>query len=204
MLTLTQKHIIPIVAFTAIGNIEKLKTALNQSLDAGLTINEAKEVLVQTYAYAGFPRSINGLVALMDVVKQRQALSKHDVVGKDVTPLHDDRTMLAIGTEIQTKLVGQPVTGPLYAFAPAIDQFLKSHLFGDIFVRDILDYPTREVATIAILATLNGAEAQLSAHYQIGRNSGLSTQDLHEIVDVLHQAVSAEIGNRAEQVLQKL
>ena len=178
MLTLTQKHIIPIAAFTAIGNIEKLKTALNQSLDAGLTINEAKEVLVQTYAYAGFPRSINGLVALMDVVKQRQALSKHDVVGKEVTPLHDDRTMLAIGTEIQTKLVGQPLTGPLYAFAPAIDQFLKSHLFGDIFVRDILDYP-------------------------IGRNSGLSTQDLHEIVDVLHQEVSAEIGNRAEQVLQK-
>ena len=202
MLTLTQKHIIPIAAFTAIGNIEKLKTALNQSLDAGLTINEAKEV--QTYAYAGFPRSINGLVALMDVVKQRQALSKHDVVGKDVTPLHDDRTMLAIGTEIQTKLVGQPVTGPLYAFAPAIDQFLKSHLFGDIFVRDILDYPTREVATIAILATLNGAEAQLSAHFQIGRNSGLSTQDLHEIVDVLRQQVNAEIGNRAEQVLQKL
>ena len=56
-----QKGIVTIAAFTASGDLEKLKTALNEGLDAGLTVNEIKEVLVQMYAYAGFPRSLNGI-----------------------------------------------------------------------------------------------------------------------------------------------
>jgi alkylhydroperoxidase/carboxymuconolactone decarboxylase family protein YurZ len=44
------------------------------------------------------------------------------------------------------------VKGEVYEFAPAIDQFLKEHLFGDIFGRDILDYETRKIATIAALS----------------------------------------------------
>jgi 4-carboxymuconolactone decarboxylase len=32
-----------------------------------LTVNEIKEILVQMYAYAGFPRSLNGINAFMAV-----------------------------------------------------------------------------------------------------------------------------------------
>jgi 4-carboxymuconolactone decarboxylase len=45
-----QKAIVPIAAFTAKGDLDKLKTALNEGLDAGLTVNEIKEILVQMYA----------------------------------------------------------------------------------------------------------------------------------------------------------
>ena len=40
-----QQSIIAISSFTANGNLEKLKGALNEGLDAGLTVNEIKEVL---------------------------------------------------------------------------------------------------------------------------------------------------------------
>ena len=50
-----QQSIVTIAAFTANGDLQKLKTALNEGLDAGLTVNEIKEILVQMYAYAGFP-----------------------------------------------------------------------------------------------------------------------------------------------------
>jgi 4-carboxymuconolactone decarboxylase len=56
-----QQGIVTISAFTANGDPEKLKTALNEGLDAGLTVNEIKEVLVQLYACAGFPRSLNAI-----------------------------------------------------------------------------------------------------------------------------------------------
>jgi len=49
-----QQGIIPIAAFTANGDLEKLKVALNEGLAAGLTVNEIKEILVQMYAYTGF------------------------------------------------------------------------------------------------------------------------------------------------------
>jgi len=54
-----QHGIVAISAFTANGDQEKLKTALNEGLNAGLSVNEIKEILVQLYAYAGFPRSLN-------------------------------------------------------------------------------------------------------------------------------------------------
>ncbi|MEZ4579873.1 MAG: carboxymuconolactone decarboxylase family protein [Desulfobacterales bacterium] len=55
-LTPGQKCIIPIAAFTADGDLDRLKPTLNQGLDGGLTVNEIKEVIVHLYAYAGFPR----------------------------------------------------------------------------------------------------------------------------------------------------
>lgn len=202
MLTDTQKALVPIAAFSAEGAITQLKEALNNGLDQKVTINAIKEVLVQTYAYAGFPRSLNALSALMEVVKERKSTGKNDEVGKDLSPVHTDKSMLEIGTEIQTKLVGKPVTGPLFDFAPAIDRFLKSHLFGDIFVRDNLDYKTREVATIAMLAALQGAQSQLQSHYQMGMNTGLEKEDLKEIVAILKTKVRPEIGKLAAEVLE--
>ena len=56
-LSAKQQSIVTIAAFTANGDLQKLKTALNEGLDAGLTVNEIKEVLVQMYAYCGFPRA---------------------------------------------------------------------------------------------------------------------------------------------------
>jgi alkylhydroperoxidase/carboxymuconolactone decarboxylase family protein YurZ len=46
-----QQSIVSIAALTAVGDLEHLKTELNTGLDAELTINEIKEVLVQLYAY---------------------------------------------------------------------------------------------------------------------------------------------------------
>lgn len=203
MLTVSQKALVPIAAFAAEGEIDQLKDALNDGLDQKVTINAIKEVLVQTYAYAGFPRSLNALSALMEVVKERKTAGKNDEVGKAASPVPADESMLEIGTKIQTKLVGKPVSGPLFEFAPAIDRFLKSHLFGDIFVRDNLDYKTREVATIAMLSALEGAQSQLQSHYQMGMNAGLEREDLHEIVAILKAKVSPQIGKRAGEVLEK-
>ncbi|UXM95096.1 carboxymuconolactone decarboxylase family protein [Bartonella sp. HY329] len=204
MLSQLQQMIVPIAAFTAKGDIAALKTALDEALDNGVTINEAKEVIIQTYAYAGFPRSLNGLNALQDVLAVRKSAGKNDELGRDISPIAPYQSTLEIGTKIQTEVVGQPVAGGVYDFAPAIDQFLKSHLFGDIFARDILDYPTREVATIAILATIPGLEAQLQGHYNIGMNTGLSKEQLHQIVNILNANVGSDEGERAQTVLIKV
>ncbi len=49
VLTARQEKIVTIAAFTAKGDLPQLKNALNEGLDAGLTVNEIKEVLVQFY-----------------------------------------------------------------------------------------------------------------------------------------------------------
>ncbi|MBP3686877.1 MAG: carboxymuconolactone decarboxylase family protein [Alphaproteobacteria bacterium] len=49
-----QKSIAEAAAYAARGNQAGLKQALSKGLDNGVSVNEFKEILVQTYAYCGF------------------------------------------------------------------------------------------------------------------------------------------------------
>jgi 4-carboxymuconolactone decarboxylase len=137
-----QRAIVPIAAFAASGNISKLGAALEDGLSGKLSVNEIKEVLVQVYAYAGFPRSLNALSEFMRVMNSRSGRGIEDQTGMEPTQTSMP-SPVEVGTRNQTELVGAPVTGPLFDFAPAIDRFLKAHLFGDIFMRDNLDWQSR-------------------------------------------------------------
>jgi alkylhydroperoxidase/carboxymuconolactone decarboxylase family protein YurZ/quercetin dioxygenase-like cupin family protein len=199
-----QRAIIPIAAFTANGDLSKLKSSLNEGLDAGLTINEIKEILVQLYAYAGFPRSLNGINTFMAVLDERGKKGIKDEMGREASPMPTDKNSLAYGTENQTKLVGQPVTGALFDFVPAIDRFLKAHLFGDIFQRDVLTWQDRELATVAALATIEGVNSQLQVHLVIGMHNGLTPEQLREFVNVLRARCGTNIADNAGDVLDQV
>jgi alkylhydroperoxidase/carboxymuconolactone decarboxylase family protein YurZ len=72
VLNAKQESIVAIAAFTAMGDLNKLKVALSLGLDACLTVNEIKEILFPMYAYTGFPRSRNCFGAFMSVMEERQ------------------------------------------------------------------------------------------------------------------------------------
>ena len=199
-----QQAIAAIAAFTAAGQLPQLREALTDGLGAGLTVSEINEILVQMYAYAGFPRSLNGIGAFMALVEERRAQGISDPAGRQPSPLPDGTDILQLGTDNQTRLAGTPVTGALFTFAPAIDQFLKAHLFGDIFVRDTLDWQSREIATVAALANLDGVESQLQSHVGIALNTGLTETDLRALISVLHERVGQAQAGRAEDALEKV
>ncbi len=199
-----QQNIVTIAAFTASGNLPKLSEALNEGLDAGLTVNKIKEILVQMYAYAGFPRSLNGIGTFMGVLEAREKKGIKDPSGKESSPLPTNKSSVELGTENQTRLIGSPATGAYIAFAPAIDQFLKSHLFGDIFGRDSLDFQTREIATIAALANMEGVDPQLQAHFRIGFKTGITEAQMRSLIGVLAAKVGQSQADNAAQVLGKV
>ena len=203
-LSAKQQAIVTISAFTAQGDMTQLANALTNGLNAGLSINEIKEILVQLYAYAGFPRSLNALHSLMDVLKERKQTGIKDELGNTPAPLPANKPKRQLGTELQTRLVGRPVTGEVYDFAPAIDQFLKEHLFADIFGRDNLDWKSREIATIAALASLGGVENQLRAHFGVGLHNGLTEGQLLHLVAIIQTQVGIKEGNAASEVLQTM
>jgi 4-carboxymuconolactone decarboxylase len=196
-----QQSIVAIAAFTANGDLEKLKSALNEGLDAGLTVNEIKEILVQMYAYAGFPRSLNGIAAFMGVMEEREAKGITDEIGKDASPLSADMNKDDYGARVRARLAGVDVIPPpsgYQLFTPIIDTFLKEHLFADIFARDILDEQSRELATISALASMIGTAGQLQFHLGAAMNTGLTEAQLKDFIAVLESRVGrheAEIAN---------
>jgi len=198
-----QQGIVPIAAAAVTGEMSQLHQALDRGLDIGLTVSEVKEILVQLYAYAGFPRSLNALGELMKVLDARKQRGVRDSAGREPTAVPAGSDVLVVGTANQTKLVGAPVKGPLFEFAPAIDDFLKRHLFGDIFGRDNLDWQSRELATVAALAAMPGVESQLLSHVAISMNVGVTAAQLREVALVLAEAGQADAAARTRAALEK-
>jgi len=201
-LSAKQQSIPLIGASMAESDMPKLNAALNQGLDAGLTINEAKEVLVQLYAYAGFPRSLNALGELMKVLEVRKQRGIQDAQGREPgRAVPSGEELLAAGKVNQAKISGGPVKGPVFDFAPVINQFLQAHLFGDIFERDNLDWQSRELATVGALAATPGAEAQLRSHMAASLRVGLTVAQLRQLVDGLEKSGNARAASRATTAL---
>ena len=111
--------------------------------------------------------------------------------------------LLAAGTANQTKLLGGPAKGAVYEFAPAVDQYLKSHLFGAIFERDNFDWQSRELATVGMLSALPGADAQLQAHMGFSMNVGITASQLTQVTQVLADKVDAEPARQAREALAR-
>ncbi|WP_432734499.1 carboxymuconolactone decarboxylase family protein [Maridesulfovibrio sp. FT414] len=202
-----QQSIITIAAFTASGDIENLKPALAEGLEAGLTISEIKEVLVQMYAYTGFPRALNGMAAFMAVVKDRKADGIKDEEGKEASPVPTDFNKDEYGAKVRAKLAGldKDISGAEWQlFSPVMDTFLKEHLFADIFVRDVLTEDERELATIASLANMSGTQGQLFFHYGAAINSGLTEEQLNSFIEVLDTKVDKKQAQSAKAVLSEV
>ena len=202
--TLSNKQLaIPVIAaFMASSDLPRLNQALNQGLDAGLTVSETKEILVQLYAYAGFPRSLNALGELMKVLEARKQRGIEDAQGRDpVREIPTGDALLEAGIANQTRISGGVVKGPLFEFAPVINQYLQTHLFGDIFERDNLDWQSRELATVGALAATPGAEPQLLAHMLASLRVGLTAEQLRQVTRVLTERVDKAVADRANEAL---
>lgn len=202
-----ETQLVGIAAYTAKGDLLKLKRELNTSLNAGLTISEIKEAIVQLYAYCGFPRSIRGLQTLMVVLDERKATGISDKPGPEASPVKDQRDKYDRGKEILEKLTGTPQNGPragYAAFAPEIEIFLKEHLFADIFERDVLSYSDRELVTISVLSSIGGVEPMLSSHFNICLHIGLTPGQLQEFVHLIKSNLGVKEAKSAQNVLDQV
>ena len=198
-LTDKEQALVAIAAHEAKGDLEALKADIGTGLEAGLTVSEIKEALSQLYAYTGFPRSLNALGALQQVVKERTEAGLPTAEGREADALPADYDALKQGTEVQTRLCGgQPFT---YTFAPQTDYYLKAHLFGDIFARNNLTFAEREIVTVSAISALPGCEPQLRAHVSGARNMGVSDGQLHDIPSVLRARVGETEAVRCEQAV---
>lgn len=199
------RHIVTISAFTAQGDLEQLSNAINDGLNAGLTVNEIKEILVHLYAYCGFPRSIQGLNTLISVVESRKKQGITDETGRTASSIPDTLSKYDRGKKVLEALTGQPqITPPKSgygAFSPETDVFLKEHLFADIFGRDVLSYQDREIATITALVNLGGVEPMLKGHFGIALNIGITESQLKDILSILAFHIGTKEADEGRKVL---
>lgn len=75
---------------------------------------------------------------------------------------------------------GERVIEALAPIAPDFARLLIEFPFGDIYSRGGLDLKSREIATIAALAALGNATAQLKVHIEGALNVGCTREEIVE------------------------
>jgi alkylhydroperoxidase/carboxymuconolactone decarboxylase family protein YurZ len=147
------------------------------------------------------------MAAFMGVLDERKAKGIEDTVGKKANPVPSDLDRDAYGAKVRAKLAGleTDISGAKWQlFSPAMDTFLKEHLFADLFVRDVISHTDRELATISALANMTGTEGQLRFHLGAAMNTGLTQAQMKEFISVLRITTSKAQAESAQQILTEV
>ena len=200
-LTDKQLAMVPIAFYATRGDLVQLKPALAQGLASGLTVNELREIFAHQYAYAGFPRALNGLLTLQNLLKERAEQGIQDTPGD--APKHTGHSdYYALGTHTLNTLSGRDNSAVLWQF-DGVDYALKAHLFGYLFSRDNLSALNRELVTVSTLAGLETVQPQLRSHLTILNNLGLNETELQRIISTLAKQ-DKQAANKADEVLKQI
>ena len=207
VLTVREQAIVAVASYTGNGDLEHLKPALAQALEAGMTVNEINEVLIHAYAYCGFPRSLRAIQTFMQVVDERKANGINDPVGREATAIDDARSRYERGRDVLAEISGISADAPKagYAlFAPAIERFLKEHLFADLFERDLLTYRERELATVSILAGVGGVEPMFRSHAAICLHLDVTPEQLSALLNIVEMNLGKSYSEPLRKVLNQM
>jgi 4-carboxymuconolactone decarboxylase len=93
------------------------------------------------------------------------------------------------GTEKIKEILGQTpddVQRSIGDLSPRLADYVLNTIYGEIYQSPVLDSKTRQIITIAALATLGTAARQLRTHVAGARRCGVSRE---EIVEVMVQLV---------------
>lgn len=179
-----QKEIVAISSLIAQRAIPEMKVHFNGALNTGNTINEVKEVVLQMSGYVGFPKSICAMNTLQEVLSERKEKGTIDEIGMTIQS-NPQSDRLAKGSKELAQLDANQeeiLHKHFDHFSPELVRFTIEYGYGDVYSRTNLDRKSRQIATIAALATLGNAPSQLKFHIKAGLTIGLSIDEIKEIM----------------------
>lgn len=171
------RELVTITVLTAIQALPQLKAHLNACLNVGCTPVELREAIYQCAPFIGFPRTLNAIGVLNEVLTARGVsltLPRQGTVA--------DGERYEKGLALQAPIYGDEIK-ERYAWLPkpfdeAVPRFLTEHCFWDFHTRAGLDQRTRELLTVVLLAALGGAEVQVKSHAAGALKTGSTREEL--------------------------
>lgn len=175
--------LVRITTLTALGDTIILPEYLLEALNAGLTVDEMHEAIMQTMAYAGIPAARRAELILLDVVKnQKLALPKP-------AGTVNDKNRFDEGLKVQTGIFGNRIL-EMHKNAsteerPVIVDLLTGFCFGDTYTRQVLPLKIRELLTFVTISALGGCDPQVRGHVDGNITMGTTRQELIECLTVM-------------------
>ncbi|HAT30915.1 MAG TPA: carboxymuconolactone decarboxylase family protein [Janthinobacterium sp.] len=178
-LDLQTRQLCTVVALAAMGNAQpQLKYHIAGALNVGCDANSVIETIFLCAVFAGFPATINAVLAAKEVFQERGLAFQpqaHPANGERY-----ERGMAAL--EQLSAGAGKAVTHSLMNIAPDFARFLVEFSYGDILSRTGIDNRTKELAIIALLTAKGTATPQLKVHIGAALNVGVPKSEIVEVI----------------------
>jgi 4-carboxymuconolactone decarboxylase len=165
-----------------------------------------EEIILQSYLFAGFPRTLNAM-RTWRMVSERAAPA-YDEGRNDAADgfAGDLETWRRRGEETCAVVYGdsyEKLRENIRALHPELDDWMIVDGYGKVLSRPGLDLKTRELCVVAACAVA-GQQRQLHSHLRGALNSGASPAEVGAVLDALGDLISRDDLLRYRQLLHKV
>ena len=182
-------QLIDLAAILAAGTEAEMRTALESAARSPIDPIWVEELVLQTYLFAGFPRTLNGM-RLWRRASGRPA------------QMPDREESLATRWTRRGEQTCETVYGSLYkrlranirSLHPALDSWMID-LYGRVLGRSGLDLRRRELCIVAACAALE-QDRQLHSHLHGALNAGATPEEVDDTLRIVSPRIGAESSQR--------
>lgn len=176
-LTDKDREMIALASLTTLGTTTILRTHVYSALNAGLTPVEITETVYHCAPYVGAAKALEAIEVVNDVFDEKGI----PMPESQATVTEENR--FDEGSAAQTELFGDlGDTKPAEGEVRLGRSFLPDYCFGDFYTREGLTIEQHELLTWVCIASLGGAESQLTGHTNGNKNLGKSKDYMLEVL----------------------
>ena len=160
----------------------------------------AEEVILQSYLFAGFPRTLNAM-------REWRRVSGRAVQADALVENWDDVAEWTRRGEATCRAVYgshyEKLRENIRALHPALDAWMITEGYGKVLSRGALDLLVRELCIVAACA-VSGQERQLRSHLLGARNVGASAAQIEGTLDAIADLMPEADARSAKSLWQRL
>lgn len=193
------RHLVRIAGAIAGSPEGQVRSLMSEAVDEVDHVS-VEEIILQSYLFAGFPRTLNAM-RMWRVVSGRHAPSTDPEAAAEDFDLWRTR-----GAETCAIVYGESyekLRQNICELHPALDEWMIVDGYGKVLSRPGVDLRTRELCVVAACA-VTGQQRQLHSHLHGALNSGSSPGEIASVFDALGDLISRDDLARYRQLLQKV
>lgn len=184
-------QLIDLAAVLAAGSEVEMRVALEAAAKSTIDPVWVEELVLQTYLFAGFPRTLNGM-RLWRRASNRVPDSKDPDFAESLASLWTSR-----GEQTCENVYGtlyKRLRANIRSLHPALDAWMID-LYGRVLGRPGLDLKRRELCIVAACAALE-QDRQLHSHLHGALNAGASPEEVDDTLRIVAPRIGAESSHR--------
>ena len=190
------RGLVRLAAVIASGDEQQVRSGLAEAEDV-VSRSWVEELILQSYLFCGFPRSLNAMR------EWRRLTGQHALPSAETEDMNEWRRRGEATCEQVYGAMYERLRVNILALHPELDDWMIVEGYGKVLSRPALDLPRRELCIVAACAA-SRQERQLHSHLHGAVNVGVAPEVVSEAIDSLEDIISPEVLTSARMLWRRV